>query len=141
MTAPTPITVQALLHCSPARAWAAYTKPASITQWNFASPEWHCPWAENDLRIGGVMRSRMEARDGLMGFDFEGTYTEVVPLQRLAYALGADRQVLVTFRDAGDNLTEVTVSFTPDPAHSAEFQQGGWQAILNNYKAHAESAA
>jgi len=135
------IAVQALLRCSPARAWAAYTEPKSITQWNFAAPEWHCPWAENDLRVGGVLRSRMEARDGSMGFDFEGTYTEVLPLQRLAYALGTDRRVVVDFSDAGNGHTEVTVSFTPDPAHSAEFQQGGWQAILNNYKAHAEGAA
>lgn len=134
------IAVQALLRCSPTRAWAAYTEPQSITQWNFAAPEWHCPWAENDLRVGGVLRSRMEARDGSMGFDFEGTYTEVKPLQRLAYALGTERRVVVEFRDRGNGHTEVTVSFTPDPAHPAEFQLGGWQAILNHYKAHAESA-
>lgn len=133
--------VQARLRCSPARAWAAYTDPASITQWNFAVPEWHCPRAENDLRVGGVMRSRMEARDGSMGFDFEGTYTEVVPLQRLAYAMGTERRAEVDFRDTGDGHTEVTVRFTPDPTHPADMQRGGWQAILDNYKAHAERAA
>lgn len=140
MGSPDLLTIQASLACSAARAWAAYTDPEAIVQWNFAAPEWHCPWAENDLRVGGTLRSRMEARDGSMGFDFEGTYTEVKPLQRLAYALGPDRQVMVDFHEAG-GLTEITVRFTPDPGFPAEYQLGGWQAILNNYKAFAEQAA
>ena len=75
-----------------------------------------------------------------MGFDFEGTYTEVVPMERLAYALGEQRQVIVTFRE-NSGVTELVVSFTPDGVFPAEQQLGGWQAILNNYKAFAESAA
>lgn len=134
------LTVQARLDCGLARAWSAYTDPAAIVQWNFAVPEWHCPSAENDLRVGGRLKSRMEARDGSMGFDFEGTYTEVVPMERLVYALGDERQVIATFRETG-GVTELTVSFTPDGVFPAEQQIGGWQAILNNYKAFAESAA
>lgn len=134
------LTVQARLNCDLARAWSAYTDPQAIVQWNFAAPEWHCPRAENDLRVGGRTRSRMEARDGSMGFDFEGTYTEVVPMVRLAFALGEHRQVLVSFRES-DGAVDVTVRFTPDAAYPAEHQLGGWQAILNNYKAFAESAA
>jgi uncharacterized protein YndB with AHSA1/START domain len=137
----TEITVQALVECGIDRAWDAYTNPAAITQWNFAVPEWHCPRAENDLRVGGTVRSRMEARDGSMGFDFEGVYTEVVPMERLAYALGEDRTVVATFRDAGHGDTEVSVRFTPDPTNPLDMQRGGWQAILNNYKAYAESVA
>ncbi|MGS5086616.1 SRPBCC domain-containing protein [Hydrogenophaga sp. A37] len=133
------LTVRVLVQCDSARAWAAYTDPEAIVQWNHAAPEWHCPRAENDLRVGGVLRTRMEARDGSMGFDFEGTYTEVVPLQRLVYALGEDRRVLAVFSEK-DGHTELTVSFTPDATFPAEYQVGGWQAILNNYKAFAESA-
>ena len=140
-TSPELLTVQVRLACSPARAWAAYTDPTAITQWNFAAPEWHCPRAENDLRVGGTLRSRMEAKDGSMGFDFEGTYTEVDPEKRLAYAMGPDRQAIATFVDTGDGHTEVSVSFTPDAAYPAEYQVGGWQAILNNYKAYAEAQA
>jgi uncharacterized protein YndB with AHSA1/START domain len=140
MSTPDLLTVQTRLNCSVARAWSAYTDPAAIVQWNFAAPEWHCPRAENDLRVGGALRSRMEAKDGSMGFDFEGTYTEVVPMERLAYALGDQRKVLATFRETG-GVTELTVSFTPDSTFPAEYQIGGWQAILNNYKAYAESAA
>lgn len=140
MNTPDLLTVQASLNCSAARAWAAYTDPAAIVQWNFAAPEWHCPRAENDLRVGGTLRSRMEAKDGSMGFDFEGTYTEVEPLQRLAYTLGEDRRVLAVFSET-DGQTTLTVRFTPDPTFPAEYQIGGWQAILNNYKAFAERAA
>ena len=135
------LSVQVTAQCKLARAWSAYTDPQAITQWNFASPEWRCPSAENDLRVGGVMKSRMEARDGSMGFDFEGTYTEVVPQSRLVCQMGADRQVIATFRELEGGATEVQVRFTPDPAHSADFQQAGWQSILNNYKAFAEQSA
>ena len=137
MTDNTLLTVQTLLKCDLARAWSAYTDPQAIVQWNFAAPEWHCPRADNDLRVGGMLRTRMEAKDGSMGFDFEGTYTEVVPLQRLAYALGEDRLVLAVFSDS-DGQTQLTVSFTPDGSFPADYQIEGWQAILNNYKAFAE---
>ena len=140
MTTPELLTVQATLHCDVDRAWSAYTDPQAIVRWNFAAPEWHCPRAENDLRVGGVLSSRMEARDGSMGFDFEGTYTEVEPLRRLAYALGPDRQVVVDFIASGAT-TDIVVSFTPDSTFPAEYQVGGWQAILNNYKAFAEGGA
>ena len=140
MSTPDLLTVQVSLNCDAARAWAAYTDPEAIVKWNFAAPEWHCPRADNDLRVGGVLRSRMEAKDGSMGFEFEGTYTEVVPLQRLAYAMGEDRRVLAVFSEA-DGQTTLTVSFTPDTTFPAEYQVGGWQSILNNYKALAERAA
>ena len=140
MSTPDLLTVQVSLNCDAARAWAAYTDPEAIVKWNFAAPEWHCPRADNDLRVGGVLRSRMEAKDGSMGFDFEGTYTEVVPQQRLAYSMGEDRHVLAVFSEA-DGHTTLTVSFTPDTTFPAEYQVGGWQSILNNYKALAERAA
>jgi uncharacterized protein YndB with AHSA1/START domain len=140
MSTPDLLTVQVSLNCGAARAWAVYTDPEAIVQWNFAAPEWHCPRADNDLRVGGVLRARMEAKDGSMGFDFEGTYTEVVPLQRLTYAMGEDRRVLAEFSEA-DGRTTLTVNFTPDTTFPSEYQIGGWQAILNNYKAFAERAA
>lgn len=50
-------------------------------QWNAASDDWHTTRATVDLRVGGAFCSRMEARDGSMGFDFEGVYTAVEPEQ------------------------------------------------------------
>jgi uncharacterized protein YndB with AHSA1/START domain len=73
-TAPAPIEV----------VWKAYTSPDQITQWNFASDDWHCPSASVNLKAGGKFTSRMEAKDGSMGFDFDGTYTNIIPKNGLS---------------------------------------------------------
>ena len=76
--------------------WNAYTTPDDIKQWNAASDDWHTTAAVVDLRVGGQFSSRMEAKDGSFGFDFAGTYTAVVPNQRLEYSFG-DRIATVEF--------------------------------------------
>lgn len=134
-----PITVSVTVDVDAARAWKAFTDPTSITQWNFASPDWHCPQARSDLREGGSFSYRMEARDGSFGFDYEGTFREVSPNTRLRLALGEDREVIVDFVDLGGR-TRVDETFTPEPTHSLEQQLAGWQAILDNYKAHLDTA-
>jgi uncharacterized protein YndB with AHSA1/START domain len=117
--------------------WKYYTEPAHITQWNAASDDWHCPRAENDLRVGGRFSSRMEARDGSMGFDFGGTYNAVLPNQRFAYTMDDGRTAEVGFtRDGND--TKVTVSFDAESENPVEMQRGGWQAILDRFQAYAE---
>ncbi len=140
MTPSSPITVAVLVHASPERAWQAFTEPASITAWNFASPDWHCPRAENDLREGGAFRYRMEARDGSFGFEFEGRFLQVSPPTALRYSLGPDREVTVRFEREGD-WTRVSQSVTPEATHTLEQQRAGWQAILDNYKRFAERPA
>ncbi len=122
------------------RAWACWTMPEHITQWNHASADWYTPRAENDLRVGGRFVFRMEARDGSVGFDFAGDYEAVAPLQRLVYRLADDRRVEVTF-EAGEGGTRVVETFDPDTTHPAEMQQAGWQAILDNFKRYAEGTA
>jgi len=62
------------------QVWRAYTTPEDIKQWNAASDDWHTTAATVDLRVGGAFSSRMEAKDGSMGFDFAGTYTKIVEL-------------------------------------------------------------
>ena len=37
---------------------------------------------------GGAFSSRMEAKDGSMGFDFAGTYTKIVPHTLIEYSFG-----------------------------------------------------
>ncbi|WP_082516712.1 SRPBCC domain-containing protein [Acidovorax sp. Leaf78] len=133
-----PLTVSVEVGCDAQRAWQAFISPAAITAWNFASPEWCCPRAENDLRVGGAFSYRMEAKDGSMGFDFAGTFTELVPHRRLRYALGDSREVVVEFIDLPGGRTEVRQSFTPDTTFPPEQQRAGWQAILENYKKFVE---
>ena len=119
--------------------WALWTDPEHITQWNFASDDWCCPRAENDVRVGGRFCSRMEAKDGSFGFDFEAIYDEVVHEAKLAYTLTDGRQVETSFEDKGDK-TRVSTVFDAEEENSAEMQRLGWQAILDNFKKYAESS-
>jgi len=79
------ITVDTNVAAPVAEVWRAYTSPEDITKWNAASDDWHTPRATVDLRVGGEFRSRMEAKDGSMGFDFAGTYTKIVDQQLIEY--------------------------------------------------------
>lgn len=113
-------------------AFAVYTTPADICRWNAASDDWHCPSASMDLRPGGQLLSRMEARDGSMGFDFGATITAVEVPTRLAYRLGDVREVEVTFAAVAGGV-EVTVAFEGEDVNTRERQQYGWQAILDRF--------
>jgi uncharacterized protein YndB with AHSA1/START domain len=124
--------------CAPIfRVWRAYTTPSDIMKWNAASDDWHTTKSAVDLRTGGTFCSRMEAKDGSFGFDFSGTYTNVVENSLIAYELG-NRAVEVTFNEADGN-TRITVTFDSEDSHSIEQQQQGWQAILDNFKKYIES--
>ncbi len=138
MSQPEMITVETTVACSPAEAWHAFTTPEAIMAWNFASPDWHCPAARVDLRVGGKHWARMEAKDGSFGFDFTATYEAVDPPHVLALRLDDGRLARTVF-EPGPDGTEVTTQFDPDPEASVEMQQGGWQAILDNYKRYAEA--
>ena len=139
MSAPTKITIEATVMAPAPRVWACWTEPAHITRWNFASPDWQCPRASNELVVGGKYMARMEAKDGSFGFDFEATYNEIVPQARLVYTMPDGRVVQTTFEALGD-ATKVTTIFDAETQNAADMQRDGWQAILNNFKAHTEAA-
>ena len=138
MEAKNMINIEALVNAAPERVWDYWTKPEHIMEWNSASPDWHTPHAQNDLRPGGSFSSRMEARDGSMGFDFGGVYDDVIPYEHISYTLGDGRKVIVTFEAEG-GATRVRESFTPESENPEEFQKAGWQSILDNFKKYAES--
>lgn len=131
------VTVQAVIGAPVDKVWRYWTEPNHITKWNQASEDWHSPRAENDLRVGGTFTTRMEAKDGSMGFDFGGTYDEVKLHEAISYTMGDGRKVDITFVDQGDTTT-VIETFDPENTHPVEFQQAGWQAIMNNFKHYAE---
>ncbi|MBL7811940.1 MAG: SRPBCC family protein [Bacteroidetes bacterium] len=135
-----PIHTEVTIQASTAQTWECYTSPDHITRWNFASEDWCCPSAQSELRSGGRFSSRMEARDGSMGFDFGGEYNEIEPLKHIAYTMDDGRGAVVSFEPA-DNGTRVTVDFEAEGQNPRELQQGGWQAILNNFKKHTEATA
>lgn len=136
-----PITIHTDVHAPLDVTWAAWTRPEHITQWNFASPDWHCPAAMNDLRSGGTFSSTMAARDGSLQFEFGGEHTQVEPGHLIASRLGDGRTMRVTFEALGADVTRVTETFDPEGQHPAEMQRAGWQAILDNFRAHAEATA
>lgn len=131
------LTVQTTVAAPIDKVWRAYTTPEDIKQWNAASDDWHTTAASVDLRVGGAFSSRMEAKDGSMGFDFAGTYTEIVPNRRIVYAFG-DRNAEVDFVDSPQGVT-VRVSFDPESEYPVEQQQQGWQSILDNFKRYVEA--
>lgn len=134
----TKITVATSVNAPVEKVWEFWTEPKHIIQWNSASDDWHTPKAENDLRVGGKFMSRMEARDGSMGFDFEGEYREVETHKKIAYAMPDGREVVISFEQEGDK-TVVTETFDAENTNPIEMQQEGWQAIMNNFKNHVES--
>lgn len=133
------ISVETTVNAPITGVWHAYTNPEDIKQWNAASDDWHTTQASVDLRVGGQFSSRMEAKDGSVGFDFAGTYTKVVPLQLLEYAFG-ERTAVVEF-SSGAQGVRVKVTFDAETEHSVEQQQEGWQSILNHFAKHVESTA
>lgn len=133
------ITVETTVSAPRSRVWNAYSNPDDIVQWNAASDDWHTTRSSVDLRPGGKFSSRMEAKDGSFGFDFEGTYTRVEPERLIAYSFG-DREATVEFLAAGDGAAGVTVrvTFDSEETHTVEQQRAGWQAILDRFRRHVE---
>lgn len=132
------ITVEASINAPIERVWKHWTTPSDIVKWNNASDDWHTTKASNDLRVGGTFSSRMEAKDGSMGFDFEGVYTSVIPHNIIEYKMSDGRKVKLVFTDSVDTV-EITESFEAESIHPPELQQEGWQAILNNFKSYTET--
>jgi len=78
------------------------------------------------------------AKEGGDGFDFGGTYSKGIDNELIKYEMGDGRKVSVTFVDLMGK-TLVSETFDPETENSAEMQRQGWQAILDNFKKHAES--
>lgn len=132
------ITVASWVQANQEKAWMVYHSPEHIVQWNAASPDWHSPRSENDVRVGGKFNHRMEAKDGSFGFDFEGEYTRVNPFDSFSYVMPDGRKVDVLFTAEGEQ-TRIEVTFDPENENSHDLQRQGWQAILDHYAQYASA--
>lgn len=137
-TSKTTITIEATINAPVEKVWNAWTNTDAITKWNNASPDWHTPKAEHDLRSGGKFSYRMEAKDGSAGFDMEGVFDFVKPNEYIEYTLGDDRKVKITFTGKGHE-THLLETFEAEETNAVEMQRDGWQAILNNFKNYVET--
>ena len=131
------ITVQATINAPISKVWEYWTLSEHITHWNFASNDWHCPHAENNLAVGGKFSYTMAAKDNSMSFAFWGTYKNIELHKKIESVLGDGRQLIVTMESIGAN-TLVTEQFDPEQQNPEEMQQMGWQMILNNFKEYTE---
>lgn len=127
------LTVNTNIKKEVSKVWEGFTNPASITKWNFASNDWHCPSAENNLTEGGTFSYKMAAKDGSFSFDFGGTFNRIEPHKKLAYTLGDGRKVEVLFHDLGEE-TQIEQTFETEGIHPEKMQEEGWQAILDQFK-------
>ncbi|MFH7012293.1 SRPBCC family protein [Flavobacterium sp. FlaQc-52] len=133
------ITVKNTIDAPISKVWEFWTLPEHITKWNTPSPDWHTPYAENDVKEGGKFKSTMAAKDGSMSFDFEGEYTLVKQNEAINYVIADGRKVEISFKQT-PNGVEVVESFDPETENSEEMQRGGWQAIMDSFKSYVESA-
>lgn len=119
--------------------WNFFNNPEHIVNWNFAHESWECPSAKNNLKVGGKLEVRMQAKDGSFGFNLVGIYDEVVENELLKYHFEDHRNIEIIFEKLSDNKTKVTENFDPENMNPQDFQKDGWQAILDNFKKYSES--
>lgn len=132
------ISIQTIVNAPIDKVWESWTSPKHIMQWNNADESWHTPSAENNLQVGGKFKSRMEAKDGSMGFDFEGVYEAVEINKLIQYVMTDGRNVRIDFKEIGNKI-EITELFEAEEQHPIDFQRDGWQSILDNFKKYTEA--
>lgn len=133
------ITVQTKVQAPLDKIWSFWTVPKHITKWNSASEDWHTPYADNDLKVGGKFKYTMASQDGTMSFDFIGTYSVIQDKRTIAYTIEDGREVIVVFEEQEDGVI-IRESFDPELMNPEELQQQGWQTILDNFKKYVEAS-
>lgn len=134
------IKIETIINADIKKVWECWNSTESIKGWAFASNDWECPYAENDLKVGGRFLTRMSSKDGINSFDFTGTYTEVVEFSKIKYIMdksdseNKNRECEVIFIDLGDGTTKIEENFDPEEINPEEIQKSGWTAILENFK-------
>lgn len=131
------ITIATKLPVSKEAAWNYVNDPRHIVHWCYASDDWCAPTSRNEVVVGGRLVTRMEAKDGSMGFDFGGTYEKVIPYEYYDLVMDDGRHVETYFESVEDG-TQVTEVFDIEDQNSAEMQRVGWQSILDHLKAYVE---
>ena len=132
------IRVETLVNADLKKVWEYFTTPEHVMNWNFASSDWHCPAASNNLVTGGSFSYTMAAKDGSFSFDFAGVYDEVIEKEQFTYSMADGRQVQVIFEEQDGGVLVIEI-FDPESENPVEMQQAGWQMILDNFRKYTES--
>ena len=122
--------------------WKAWTDPEYVMRW-WGPDHFTSPSAKMDLHVGGTSLVCMRAPKEFGGMDMYSTwvYQEIVPMERIEFIqnladekgnlldpakLGLppefprDTRTVVTFKDLGNNKTEMTVTEYNMPAADTE---------------------
>lgn len=134
---PVQFKIQATIHKDIKTVWKAYHEPKHIVNWNFASSDWHTPYASSEFKVGGKFNYRMEAKDGSFGFDFTGVFDIIEPHHKIKYHMEDEREVSIEFSTREDK-TSVKVIVDAETENSVAMQKRGWQSILNHFKTYVE---
>jgi uncharacterized protein YndB with AHSA1/START domain len=134
----TDITIETTVKCDTQAVWSLWTEPEHIKHWMRASSDWECAEAINDVKVGGHYIYTLQARDKSASFDVPGTYTKIGKNSYLASTLADGREVIVSFTPVPSG-THIVQTFEIEHENSPEKQQEGWQAMLDSFKAYAES--
>lgn len=120
------------------KVWEHYTLPEHIINWNFPNSDWHCKNVENLLKVDGSFSYRMEEKDGDNGFEYSGTYTEIVPKSKIEFNLKDGRKVTLLFEELEDSVS-LTRTFEVGSSSELEDEQIDWQAVLDNFRGYVMS--
>ena len=125
------ITLREKSRHDPEVIWEKLTTPEKVMTWNYASDDWHCPSAKNNLEVGGEFHYEMAAKDGSASFDFSGTYTEIEAFKRLYFVLGDGRPVRIDIFEKPYGCL-IEERFEAEQQNNLHTQRQGWQNILEN---------
>jgi uncharacterized protein YndB with AHSA1/START domain len=131
------ITVDTLIKASIEKVWNCWTDTQHLINWNNAFEDWHTPIAENDVRTGGRLKLRMEAKDGSAGFDHEAIYDDVVKYEKIKYTTTDGRRSTILFLLTKDGIT-VSETFEPENESPLDVQKNFVQSILNRFRKYVE---
>jgi uncharacterized protein YndB with AHSA1/START domain len=116
-----------VIDATPETIWPFLTDPAKHVEWDGTE-------AELDPRPGGVYRVLVAGE-----YQSSGTYTEVVPLEKVAFTFGWEQEgnpitpgsttVEITLHPEGDK-TRVRLVHSGLPADAVDAHGGGWAHYL-----------
>ncbi|MEO8239448.1 MAG: SRPBCC domain-containing protein [Flavobacterium sp.] len=132
------ITIQNTVNATIDKVWEIWTTPKHIQKWNIPSADWHNPYAENDLKVGGKFKYTMGTKDGSVEFDFEGTYTKVEKNRLLEYKLVDNRIGRVHF-EIDDDKVKITEIFEPEKGNSEAMQEEFCKGVIDSFKEYVEN--
>jgi len=130
------ITVSIKVDAPIEQIWKLWNTPEDIKMWNNVSEQWHTPFAENNLQLGGKLLLTMGLKNGSFSFDFEAIYQEIDPYKRIRYTLTDGRSSTIVF--AGIGPVTITETFEPNQNDSIEMQRDFCQSVLMSFKKYAE---